>query len=173
MLRMLGLVALIPILVFALPLKGISDYGADVIDRIRLSDSDVPEGYMYGKIPTFARKTLKGNPWMMDNNAIRRLTKRIYPEGNYTTVLKIHVTILADKETPYGDDIVCYIILYKNSPSAKGEIRKITRFVEYNRDRAVLVRKMNLVVFLHVDDTKNFHHIRRFAARFEEALKSL
>lgn len=173
MIRTLGLIALIPILVFALPLNGISDYGVDIIKQIRLSDSDIPEGYTYGKVPTFARKTLKGNPWMMDDNAIKRLTKRIYPEGNYTKVLKIHVTILADKETPYGDDIVCYIILFKDSHSAKGEIRKITRFIEFNRHRAVMVKRMNLVVFYHVDDTKDFHHIRRFAAKLESALKTL
>jgi hypothetical protein len=173
MIRTVSWMALISLLIFALPINGISEYDVDIINKIRLSDSDIPEGYMYGKIPTFARDVLKGNPWMMDDNAIKRLTKRIYPEGNYNRVLKIHITILAGKETPYGDDIVCYIILYKDSHAARDELKKISRFVEFNKDRAILVKKMNLVVFFHVDDTKDFHHIRKIANRLEDTLKSL
>ncbi len=173
MIRIMSCMALISLLVFALPINGISEYDADIINKIRLSDSDIPDGYMYGKIPNFARSVLKDNPWMMDDNAIRRLTKKIYPEGNYNRVLKIHVTILSGKEKPYGDDIVCYIILYKDSHAARDELKKISRFVEFNKDRAILVKKMNLVIFFHVDDTKDFHHIRKIATRLEDTLKRL
>ena len=171
--RALCIMIFISFLIFAMSLNGISDYGEGVIDKVRLSDSDVPEGYMYGKIPDFARKVLKGNPWMMDSSAVRRLTKRIYPDGNYSKVLKIHVTILADRKTPYGDDIVCYIILYRDSSSARDEIKKITRFVEFNRDRAILVNKMNLVIFFHVDDIKDFHYIKKIGVKLEDKLSKL
>ncbi len=171
--RVLSSSAFIVVLILAVPLSGLSEYGVDVFEKVRLMEQDIPEGYIFGKIPPFARKVLKGNPWMMDSQAIQRLTKMIYPDGNYAMIKSIHVTILADKKTPFGDDIVCYIILYHNSHTAKDEIKKIAQYVDFNSDRAVLIMKMNLVVFFHVDAVKDFHHIKGYAQKIESVLKNL
>lgn len=171
--RMLSSIAFIIVLILSLPLNGLSEYGVDIVEKVRLMEQDIPEGYTFGKIPAFARKVLKNNPWMMDSKAIQRLTKMIYPDGNYAMIKSIHVTILADKKTPFGDDIVCYIILYHNSHTAKDEIKKIVRYVDFNSDRAVLIMKMNLVVFFHVDDVKDFHYIKSYAQKIENTLKKL
>ena len=146
-------------------------YTADSIDKLKLVNTDVPEGYVYGKIPGFAQKVLKANPWSLDNYAIRRLTPRIYPGGDYNKIDKIHMTILASRDNPYGDDIVCYIILYRDNYSAKNEIVKINEYVGYNNDRSIVVTRDNMAVYFCVDDITNFHYIRNLAdvveSRFE------
>ena len=128
---------------------------------------------MYGLIPEFAKKLLKSNPWYMDNTAIKKLSDKIYPGGNYTRITSIHVTIIAKNETPHGDDIVCYIIQYKDMGSAKEEIRKIAEYIGYNRDRAILNVKDNIVVFLHVDDTNNFHYIQEMDRKIKDRMNNL
>jgi hypothetical protein len=61
---------------------------------------------------------------MMDRPAIKKLTARIYPGGDYNRIRGMHMTIMSRKKNPYGDDIVCYIILYKDASSAKEELKK-------------------------------------------------
>ena len=87
---------------------------ADGKNKIKLLKSDIPDGFIYGSVPEFAKKVLKNNPWEMDKNAIRKLADMIYPGGDYSRISGIHVSILAKQERPYGDDIVCYIIYYKD-----------------------------------------------------------
>lgn len=148
--------SLIFLLLILIATAGAADYKADVIDKIKLSEKDIPAGYIYGKIPDFARKTLKNNPWLMDRAAIKRLTGLIYPSGDYSRIRALYSTILAKKSKPYNDDIVCYIIVYNDSSSAKNEIRKIREFSDFNKDRVILFIRNNIAVIMFVDNVKNF-----------------
>jgi hypothetical protein len=149
----------------------IGKFKTDIIDKVRLSDTEIPEGFMLGQIPGPAKVVFKGNPWLMDRNAIQKLTQHIYPGGDYTKVSQIHVTILANREKPFSDDIVCYVILYNDTIAAKDELRKFQEFVGYNSDRAILLPKDNLAVFLLVDDVKDFHYIQAMAGTIEGRLR--
>lgn len=161
------------IIIFLLSSTGNTEYRSDIINSLRPTESDIPSGFVYGRVPQFYQRVLKNNPWMMDNAAIQKLAKNIYPDGDFRKIANIHVSIIADRKTPFGDDIVCYIILYKDRKSAEGEIGKISDFAKYNNDRAIVLSKENLVVFLHVDDIENFHHIRAMAEKMEERLAHL
>jgi len=158
--------------VFIFPLAG-AEYKGDTIDKIRLIDADIPQGFVYGSVPPFAKKVLKGNPWKMDREAIKRLAGKIYPDGNYMKIEDIHVSILARNSTPYGDDIVCYIIVYKNISESKPEIKKIMDYAGFNRDRVIVLSRENMVVFLHVDDVTDFPLIRDMARKIEDRLNQL
>jgi len=149
------------------------DCSTDIIEQIRPSVSDLPEGFMFGRIPGFAQKVLKGNPWLMDRRAMKRLASRIYPDGDFSKMSAVHMTIMADTKTPFGDDIVCYIIVYRDKSSAKGEIKKLLKFAGYNNDRVLVLSKENMVVFLHVDDTINFHHIQELAGKMGRKLEKI
>lgn len=127
---------------------------------------------MLGKIPSFAKKVFKDNPWYLDRESIKRLVPNIYPGGNASKVKAVHMTIMADKRNPYGDDIVCYVILYNDKNAADAEIKKLDSYTGYNSDRAIMVRKNNVAVFLHVDDTENLYIIRDMATRMERKLNS-
>jgi len=150
-----------------------STYNIDIFEKIRPSDNDLPAGFMYGKIPGFAQKVLKANPWTMDRPAITRLANKIYPGGESNRISAIHMTILANSRTPYGDDIVCYIILYNDVTSAKKEIPKLTEFTGYNSDRAIVVVRDNIAVFLHVDSADDFHYIKEMALKLEDKFKGI
>lgn len=154
-----ALFVLLLAIVFITESPGITRLGNEIFDRIKLTDSDIPKGFTYGQIPEFAVDVFKKNPGEMDKKAIQKIADDIYPGGDYNNIAGIHVTILARTETPHGDDIVCYIILYKDAAAAREELKKITEYVGYNKDRAILHSVDNLVFFLHVDDTKNFHYI--------------
>jgi len=150
-------------LVTATAIASIARYRAEVFSKIKLTSSDIPQGFIIGKIPPAVKKVLKANPWQMDRAAIKRLSRHIYPGGNYNKITGIHMTIMANARHPYGDDIVCYAILYRDEPSALGEIKKLKDFVGYNNDRAILIEKENLAVYLHVDSTSDYHHIQAMA----------
>lgn len=149
---------------------GLPQNSKQVIDKIRLMPEDIPQGFMYGLLPDFAKKTLKGNPWEFDGAAIQRLADKIYPGGDYRQIAGIHVTIIARKETPHRDDIVCYIIQYKKSNAAKDEIKKISEYVGFNQDRAILHIKDNIAVFLFVDDIKNFQLLKELDIKITERI---
>ena len=51
---------------------------------------------MYGIIPDFAKKILHANPCYMDKTAIKRLTEKIYPGGDYNEVKSIHISKIID-----------------------------------------------------------------------------
>ncbi len=147
------------------------DFRSDVIERIRIKEADVPAGFAYGKIPTFARKVLKENPWMMDQQAIRFLAGRIYPGGDPSRIESIHSTIMADKKRPFNDDIVCYIILYKDSASSREETKKIKNYTELNPSRVMFLQNENVTVFMFVDDPKNMNHLAAISKTIDDRLK--
>jgi hypothetical protein len=153
--------------------QGSSQLKLNAIDSIKLTTSDIPEGFMYGKVPAPYQSTLKDNPWMMDRAAIKRLADKIYPGGDFNKIAGIHVSIIANKKTPFGDDIVCYMILYTNMKAAQDEIKKMSEFVGYNRDRALVLTKDNLAIILFVDDINNYHYIQELAKMIEERMKSI
>ncbi len=145
----------------------------DAIDAVKPHISDLPDGFTYGKVPTVYKKTLKDNPWMMDKAAIRRLADKIYPGGDFNRIMNMHMSIMAKKDRPFGDDIVCYVILYRDAKSAREEIKKASEFTGNNSDRCILLIKENLAVLLFVDDVNNFHFIRDMAVILEERMKQL
>lgn len=153
--------------------SGSSQLRPDAIDNIRLTDKDIPDGFIYGTVPPPYKKTLKNNPWTMDRDAIKRLADKIYPGGDYNRIESIHVSIIANRNTPYGDDIVCYVILYRNMKAAQEEMRKITEFTGYNSDRSLLLTRDNLAVVFFVDDIDNFHYIQEMARNVSERIKGL
>jgi hypothetical protein len=153
--------------------KGSSQLKTNAFDTIKITSSDIPEGYMYGKIPAPYQSTLKDNPWMMDRAAIRRLADKIYPGGDHSKITGIHVSIIANKKTPLGDDIVCYMILYNTMKDARSEMRKMEEFAGYNNDRVLVLSKDNLGVILFVDDIVNFHYIQNLAKMIDERMKNL
>lgn len=136
------------------------EYGAGIIDTVRLSDRDIPEGFMFGLIPNSVKSTLHDNPWDFDEAAIKRLTPVIYPDGDASAVGSIHFTILTHKEVPYGDDIVCYLLMYKSSSAADREIGKIREFAEINKDRVHFSVHDNIVVLMMVDDVSDYPLMR-------------
>ena len=152
---------------------GIAKGDSEVINKVKITGEEIPEGFIFGKIPGFARRTLKDNPWLLDTTAVRKLTDRIYPGGNYNSIRDIHMTILTQSERPYGDDIVCYIIVFKDMSAAKTEIKKMTDFVGFNTDRAILMTKDNVAVFLHVDSTDNFHYITGLSGSIKPRLEGI
>jgi hypothetical protein len=87
-------------------------------------------------------------------------------------VSAIHVTILARNNTPYGDDIVCYIIVFNDSSEAKAELKKLADFAGYNSDRVIVLARENMAVFLHVDDADDLPLIRDIAGKLEERLNN-
>lgn len=147
--------------------------GSQIIDKIKISDEDIPDGFMYGQIPTFAKQVLLNNPWMMNRTAVNKLTKNIYPNGDANSVKNMYVSIIAKKEKPYNDDIVCYIIEYNDSTSAKKEIEKLSEFSNFNRDRTIVIPHGKIAVFLIVDDVNNFQYITILKDKLENRLNSL
>lgn len=153
--------------------RGNSRLKSDAIDAVRLTGNDIPEGFAYGKIPEPYKKTLKDNPWMMDRAAIKRVAGLVYPGGDFNSISDMHVSIIADKKTPFGDDIVCYVILFNSVKAAQDEIRKMTEFTGFNGDRVLLLTKDNMAVILMVDDISNFSLIQELAKTIGERLKNL
>ncbi|MBN2078329.1 MAG: hypothetical protein JW838_05145 [Spirochaetes bacterium] len=152
---------------------GISQLSPGAIDRVRPMAGDIPEGYIYGKIPEPYKKTLKDNPWMMDRAAIKRLADKVYPGGDHNRIAAMHVSIIANRLKPFNDDIVCYVILYQNEKAAREEMKKFSEYAGYNRDRALLLGRDNLAVFIFVDDIANYHYIQEMARTIDERLKGL
>lgn len=162
--------------IFALILTGAAskeDPNLKIIEQIKISEKEIPDGFVYGKVPKFASKVLKNNPWVLDTPAIKKMTPRIYPGGDANSVKAIHMTIVADKKRPFNDDIVCYIILYKDPKAAKEEIKKLNDFYHYNNDRTILITKETIAVFLLVDDIKNYHYIQEIKTSMEGKIKTL
>jgi hypothetical protein len=142
-----------------------------IADKIRLMPEDIPEGFMYGLTPEGVKNTLKDNPWTFDKTAIEKLTDKIYPGGDFNQVSGIHVTILARKDTPHRDDIVCYIIQYKSTKSLRDESKKLADYAGFNKDRAILKIKDNFAVFLFADDINNFPILQDLDKKITERMK--
>ena len=148
-------------------------YNESVIQKIRIVDTDLPDGFTYGQIPGFAKKVLLANPWEMDRHAINKLTKELYPNGNAACVKNMHVSIMTKKEKPFGYDLVCYIIIYNDMQSAKKELEKLSAFNKFNSDRTILLTHGNLAVFLISQDISNYKYIDTIKNRMEERINSL
>lgn len=148
-------------------------YSSDVIEKIRLSENEIPHGFAYGKIPEYAKKIFKDNPWVLDREAVKRLGGSIYPGGDYKSMESVHVTIMAKAGKLYRDDIVCFILIYKDSTIAKKEIQKLNDFISYNGDRAIALTHDNIAVYLHVDDIANYHLLKGISNTIDEKLKAL
>ncbi len=139
-------------------------YKTEDLSALAITEKDIPKGFVICRIPSQLKNTLKDNPWMMDDSAVKKLTKHIYPEGNSAAVRNIHMTILAEEKKPWNDNIVCYMILFKNGQYAKDENAKLKKYADFNSDRAILLTKDNLSIFLHADDTQDFHYIEDLAS---------
>ncbi len=150
-----------------------TDFQKDMIESIKINRDDIPRGFVFGMVPDFARKVLKDNPWYLDKAAIKRLTKEIYPGGDFKRVSQIHATIMADEKTPYGDDLVCYIILYQNTSAANKELQKISDFTKFNTDRVILIARNNMAVFLHIDNVRNMPLLKSLAGIIEKRLEKI
>jgi hypothetical protein len=148
----------------------IADISKEKYEQIKISSEDLPEGFIFGQIPNYAKSTLKNNPWNMDRAAINKVASMVYPDGNPSTIKEMFVSIMTKPENPYGYDIVCYLILYKDKNTAKAELVKLKNFSEVNKDRTILTVKDNLAVFMFVNDTKNFHHISNLSLKMEDKL---
>lgn len=148
-------------------------YSSSVIEKIKPTSEEIPAGYMFGQVPDFAQGLLKNNPWSLDQAAIKKLTNRIYPGGEYTKVSDLHMTIITNKKNPYGDDIVCYIFVFRNEKSAQEELVKINEHVGYNSDRAIVIEKKNLAVYLCVDSVKDFEYIKTLSESIKKRLETL
>jgi len=148
-------------------------YSSSIIEKIRPTTEEIPAGYMFGQVPGFAQSLLKSNPWSLDQAAIKKLANRIYPGGEYSKISDLHMTIITNKKNPYGDDIVCYIFIFKNEKSAQEELVKLNEYVKYNNDRAIVIEKKNLAVYLHVDSTKDFEYIQAMSETIKKRLETL
>jgi len=148
-------------------------YSSSIIEKIKPTTTEIPEGYMFGQVPDFAQSLLKTNPWNLDQAAIKKLTNRIYPGGEYTKVSDLHMTIITNKKNPYGDDIVCYIFVFKNEKSAQEELIKLNEHVGYNSDRSIIIEKKNLAVYLCVDSVRDFEHIKGMSEIIKKRLETL
>lgn len=140
-----------------------ANYQNTIFEKTKIIESDIPDGYMYGQIPDFAKSVLKQNPWVFDDAAKSRLSSKIYPGGDSASISSIYMTILAQRLNPYDDDIVCYQILYRDAVTAKSENAKLKSYSEANSDRLILINKENLSIILFVDDTKDYDKIQKLA----------
>ena len=150
-----------------------SIYSADTIEKIKITAEEVPDGFIFGQVPEYAQGLLKGNPWKFDQDALKRFTSRIYDGADYGNVSDIHMTIIAAKDKPTGNAIGCYIIIYKNAKSAKDELKKLGEFVRYSTDRAIVIEKNNIAVYLYANDIKNYDHIKRLSEIIKKKLDTL
>ncbi|HEY1406066.1 MAG TPA: hypothetical protein VF857_05605 [Spirochaetota bacterium] len=150
-----------------------SNFSEPAIEKIRITDSDLPEGFMYGQIPDFAKNVLLQNPWEMNRAAINKVTKNLYPSGDPGSVRNMHLSILAKKEHTYGYDIVCYIIIYNDGTTARKEIEKLSDFNRYNSDRTILLYQGNLAVFLIVQDVANYKYIQEMKEKMQQRINTL
>ncbi len=146
------------------------DLNRSVIDQIKITKEDIPSGFVMGKIPDFAKSTFRDNPCFLDRNGIKKIARHLYPDGSYGTISQIHATIIARNDRPYGDDLVCYIILYNDAKTAEKEVSKLTNYVEANNQRAVVTVKENLAVFIHADDQTNMPAVIQLQRTIEERI---
>ncbi|MCX7678533.1 MAG: hypothetical protein N2316_04880 [Spirochaetes bacterium] len=149
------------------------DYTSADVDKIRITHRDLPNGFRMAQIPAFARDVFRENPCFLDTNGIKRIAKHLYPNGDFNTISAIHSTIIAKEGKPFGDDLVCYIIVYRNAKVAQKELKKLTEYVEFNNQRATVTVKNNLAVFIHSDDVINMPLVMQLKRIIDERLESI
>jgi len=150
-----------------------ANYSKDDISKITITEKEIPPGFVIGKLPQKVKDVLKDNPWYFDSEAIKKLTGHIYPDGDYKKVAAMHMTILADEKRPYRDNLVCWIILYKDSKGAKEEMAKLKRYAGFNSDRSIFIQKDNMAVFMYADDVNEFHYVQDMASEIQAKLKAM
>lgn len=164
--------AIIPVLALSIiSFAHTGDFNRSIIEQIRLTEQDIPTGFVMGKIPGFARQVFRDNPGYLDQGGIKRIAKHLYPNGSPAGISAIYHTIMAKSATPFGDDIVCYIIVYANAKEAQKELKKLTDYVEFNNQRAAVTTKENLAVFIHSDDKVNMPAVMQLKRTIEERLE--
>ncbi len=146
-------------------------FSDDIVEQVKINSSDIPSGFTLGKIPEFASKVFTGNPCYVDDRGKKIIADKIYPGGRAGNITTMHVTILASSRTPYGDDIVCYILVFKNQSAAKQEIKKLKEYSGYNGDRSLLIVKDTMAVFIHADDTENYPHVESIGSAIQSRLQ--
>src|SRR6056297_2379688 len=146
-------------------------FSDDLIEKIKLNNDEIPEGFILGKIPGFAQKVFANNPCYVNDRGIKVIADKIYPGGYAGNLKTIHVTILAGSHTPYGDDMVCYIMVFKDDNAAKKELKKLKEYSDSNRDRTMLIIKDTLAVFIHADDTEHYRYIESIGNKIRARLQ--
>lgn len=165
-------IVIIPVLALSIiTFAHTGDFNRSVIEQIKLTEQDIPTGFVLGKIPKFASAVFRSNPGYLDQGGIKKIAKHLYPNGSPAGISAIHSTIMAKSSTPFGDDIVCYIIVYANSREAQKELKKLTDYTDFNNQRAVLTKKDNLAVFIHSDDKVNLPAVLQLKRTIEERLE--
>ena len=150
-----------------------ANYSKDDMLKVMITEKDIPAGFIIGKLPEKAKEVLKDNPWYFDNAAIKRLAGNIYPDGDYKKIAAIHMTILADEKKPYKDNMVCWVILYKDGKTTKEELAKLRRYADFNNDKSILIHKNNMVIFMYSNDADEFHYVQDIAAEIQAKIKTM
>ncbi|MCL2025479.1 MAG: hypothetical protein FWG92_01585 [Leptospirales bacterium] len=150
-----------------------ANYSKNDISKVIITEKDIPAGFIIGKLPEKAKEVLKDNPWYFDNAAIKRLTGNIYPDGNHKKIAAIHMTILANEKTPYQDNMVCWVILYKDAKTTKEELAKLRRYTDLNSDKSILIHKNNMVIFMYSNNADEFHYVQDIAAKIQAKIKTM
>lgn len=149
-------------------LKGQTDEG--LFSSLAISHHDVPQGFVFGEIPRFAQKVFPKNPCVVNGEGIRFLSDKVYPEGSAGNIKSIYAAIMAEESRPYGDDLVCYVIMFKDNRSADAEIKKIQDFFQYNKDRIVFFHKDTVAVLLFADNINNYKYIAELGEKLRARL---
>jgi hypothetical protein len=139
-------------------------------NTLRISSEDIPAGFMFGKIPQFAKKVFPENPCIVSTEGIQFLAGKLYPEGNPYNIKNMYVAIMSESSRPFGDDIVCYVLMFKDQTSASSEIKKIQEFYQYNKDRIVLIIKGQIAIMLFADDINNYKYIAELGNKLSSKL---
>jgi hypothetical protein len=82
----------------------------------------------------------------------------------------MYVAIMSESSRPFGDDIVCYVLMFKDQTSASSEIKKIQEFYQYNKDRIVLIIKGQIAIMLFADDINNYKYIAELGNKLSSKL---
>ena len=159
--------------IICIGVSAIANYNKDDISKVVITEKEIPKGFITGKIPQKLKDVLKDNPWFFDNAAIKKLTGHIYPDGDYNKVAAMHMTILANEENPYKDNVVCWVILYKDGKSAKEELIKLKRYTDLNNEKCILIPKDNMVVFMYSNDINDFHYVQDIAAEIQAKIRAM
>ena len=144
----------------------------ELFEKIKIDQTFLPEGFVFGKIPNFAKEVIKNNPWNMNRSAINKLTDHIYPNADPSAVQEIYMSIFARQNQPYGDDLVCYIILYKDATSTKREKLKLEEFAKINSDRVMTLTKDNIAIMMHVDDANDIPLLHNIYKKIKDTMEN-
>ncbi len=138
--------------------------------KLAIAPEDVPQGFIFGKVPNFAKKVFNGNPCIVNSDGIRFLASKLYPDGNAANIKSMYIAIMATESRPYGDDLVYYLLLFKDSKVASVEIKKLQDYYQFNKDRIVLITKDNIALLLFADNVDNYKYIAELGHKLKGRL---